>query len=288
MLKSKLILWLFSLKTSLCNCHTEVRKEGFNDTRPLYSITQTGQMAGPITESSGLARVAGKETFWTHNDGGSVPALYEVDLTGRLISSRELRGVQNVDWEDLAQDAAGNLHIGDFGNNGNDRRDLRIYRINLKNPAKSETIRFQYGDQTEFPPALPDRIYDCEAFFAFGDSLYLFSKNRGRDNQVRLYVLPNQAGTHILEAKASTRIKQQVTAADVAPDGKTFALLTYGKLLLYTIGNGEINFNQPLYCLKLARKQTEGLVFVNNTDLLVTNEQGEIHLIVRERGRRRE
>lgn len=284
MLKSKLILWLFSLKTSLCNCHTEVRSAGFTSARSLYSITKTGQMSGPITESSGLARVAGKETFWTHNDSGSEPALYEVDRAGHLISSRQLAGVQNVDWEDLAQDAAGNLHIGDFGNNGNDRRDLRIDRINLRDFSRTESIRFRYRDQKEFPPPRRERIYDCEAFFAFGDSLYLFSKNRGHDKQVRLYSLPNRAGTYTLEAKTTTRIEQQVTAADVAPDGKTFALLTYGKVLLYAVQNGQINFRHPRYCLKLARKQAEGLTFINNTDLLVTNEQGEIHLIVREQG----
>jgi len=283
MLKNKIVYWLFGLKTSLCNCYTEVAREGFQDARPLYEITQTGHLPPAVTESSGLARVEGKETFWTHNDGGGKPEIYEIDLAGNLKSSCELRGVQNVDWEDLATDGQGNLLIGDFGNNQNTRQNLRIYRINLHDLTKSELIQFRYGSQTQFPPRRQERIFDCEAFFAHGDSLYLFSKNRGGDNQVRMYSLPNQPGNYVLEPKTQTRIEQQVTAASVAPDGKTFALLTYGKLLFFEITNGQINFDTPLYCLKLARRQTEGLAFVNNTDVLVSNESGEVFLVVKNR-----
>jgi hypothetical protein len=289
MFKTKLLYWLFAVKTSLCNCSTEVNQEGFRDARSLYHVVEAGHLPAVVNESSGLSKVEGKETFWTHNDGGGKPEIYEVDLKGNLVSSCELRGIQNVDWEDLSRDSTGNLLIGDFGNNGNDRRDLRMYRINLQDPARSGLIQFRYGNQTEFPPARRrDRIFDCEAFFAHGDSLYLFSKNRGSDLRVRMYALPNQPGNYVLEPKTSTRIEQQVTAADVAPDGKTFALLTYGKVLFYAIENGRITFDHPLYCLKLARRQTEGLAFVNNTDLLISNEQGELFLVVKDREGRSE
>lgn len=289
MFKTKLFYWLFAVKTSLCNCYTEVNREGFQEGKSSYQIIDVGHLPPLVNESSGLSKVEGKETFWTHNDGGSKAEIYEVDLKGNLVSSCELRGIQNVDWEDLSRDSTGNLLIGDFGNNQNDRRDLRIYRINLQDPSKSGLIQFRYGQQTEFPPAQRrDRIFDCEAFFAHGDSLYLFSKNRGSDNDVRLYALPNKPGNYVLQPKAQTRIEQQVTAADVAPDGKTFALLTYGKVLFYGIEEGRINFDHPLYCLKVARKQTEGLAFVNNTDLLITNEQGEMFLVVKDRTLREE
>ncbi len=285
MLKTKILFWLFAVKTSLCNCRTEVSREGYQDARNLYQVTEAGRLPPAVNESSGLAKVEGKETFWTHNDGGGKAEIYEVDLNGKLVSSCELRGIQNVDWEDLSRDSTGNLLIGDFGNNQNDRRDLRIYRVNLQDPAKSGLIQFRYGQQSEFPPSRRrDRYFDCEAFFAFGDSLYLFSKNRGSDLQVRMYAMPNRPGNYVIEPKTSTRIEQQVTAADVAPDGKTFALLTYGKVLFYRIENGQVNFNHPLYCLKLAREQTEGLAFVNNTDLLISNEQGALFLVVKNRG----
>jgi hypothetical protein len=34
----------------------------------------------------------------------------------------------NIDWEDT-KDKNGNLYVGDFGNNDNERKDLCIYKI---------------------------------------------------------------------------------------------------------------------------------------------------------------
>ena len=55
---------------------------------------------------------------------------------------------------------------------------------------------------------------------------------------------------------------------------KTFALLTYGKVLLFETAGDNIDFSKPKGCFRFSRKQTEAVEFLNNTDMLITNEQG--------------
>ncbi len=96
---------------------------------------------------------------------------------------------------------------------------------------------------------------------------------------MKIYALPDRAGDYTVAPQDSIFIKTQVTAADISPDKKTFALLTYGKIFLFDVINEKIDFSHPKTCLKFARTQTEALVFVNNSDFLITNEQGKIYLV---------
>jgi hypothetical protein len=61
-----------------------------------------------------------------------------------------------------------------------------------------------------------------------------------------LYQLPAESGDHILAPVDSIHINTQVTSADISPDGKTFALLTYGKILLFGVDNNRINFEKAI------------------------------------------
>ena len=69
----------------------------------------------------------------------------------------------------------------------------------------------------------------------------------------------------------------------ISPDGKTLALLTYGKVLLFDIAQG-MNLQHPTQCLKIARAQTEAIVFVNNTDFVISNERkGELWKVTKKK-----
>lgn len=271
-------MWLFYLKTATCNCQSEINQSGFRKGKKFYKISQIGKMDRIVNESSGLAKLTGKQTFWSHNDSGGKAELYEVDSTGNYISTLNIPKARNIDWEDLASDRQGNIFIGDFGNNRNNRKDLTIYKLSEKEPEKVKTIQFSYEDQNAFPPPDKERNFDCEAMFYHQDSLYLFSKNRG-DKQVKLYVVPAAEGTYSARLKAKIYLKTMVTGADISPDEKKFAVLTYGKLFIFGINEGQINFSNPIFCLKTKRKQTEAIVFLDNDRLLLTNEQGSIYLI---------
>ncbi|WP_353722492.1 hypothetical protein [Dyadobacter sp. 676] len=259
-------LWL-AVKTVFCTCQPDHRTNDFKKVKAHYKISKIGKLPAVVSESSGLARGTQPGTFWTHNDSGSKPELYLFGPGGQLLDTKAVPGAKNTDWEDLTRDSLGNFYIGDFGNNGLHRNTLEVYRFD---PAgnRTELITFRYG---------PGQPSDCEAFFYHRGNLYLFSKNWGKNKWVKMYNLPAVKGDYTLAATDSIRIDAQVTSAAIAPDGKTFALLTYGKVLLFETNGDKVDFSRPKGCFRLSRKQTEAIEFLNNTDMLVTNEQGGIY-----------
>jgi hypothetical protein len=277
----KLVYIWFALKVALCSCHSDRRRNGFEKARSDYKVSKIGRLPAIANESSGLALNQKANTLWTHNDSGGKPELYEIDYTGKLISKLTVPQASNVDWEDLAQSPDGTLYIGDMGNNANDRRDLTVYTLTPSREVLAP-IRFSYADQLSFPPPADQNNFDCEAFFYYQEKLYLFSKNRSKkDRYVTMYALPAQPGDYVLTPRDSLYIDAQVTSADVNPSGTTFALLTYGKILLFDILDGQINFAHPTDCIKIGKMQEEAIIFLNNADLLITNEQRNMFLIKR-------
>ena len=282
MLKYKIYWLLYGFKMLFCNCSPEVKQHGFKRAKTHYQIQKVAQLPPVLNEASGLVLQSAKQTLLGLNDGGGRPTLYESDWQGRLLDSLELANATNVDWEDLTQDTSANLYVGDFGNNANKRKDLTIYKLNHSAEPLGrdvQAIRFRYATQGAFPPS--NLIYDCEAFFWYRDSLYLFSKNRGQDRAVRLYQLPAIPGNYVMQASDSLSISTQATGAAISPNGQRFALLTYGKVFVFGVTKGQINFRSPLFCIKMARKQTEAISFLNDDELLITNEQRDVYRLRR-------
>lgn len=93
-----------------------------------FLFTETTLLPTIIDESSGLETTSNGE-FWSFNDSNGAPALYQFDTTGTLNRVLNINNATNVDWEDMTKDGAGNLYVGDFGNNDNDRRNLVVYKI---------------------------------------------------------------------------------------------------------------------------------------------------------------
>ncbi|NUQ26142.1 MAG: hypothetical protein HUU34_19505 [Saprospiraceae bacterium] len=181
-----------------------------------------------LREVSGLY-YAGPDSLWWHNDGGDSPRLLLTDNGGKMKKEVMLPAAINEDWEDLTADKSGFLYIGDFGNNLNTRRDLRVYRFH---PATGmlDSIRYVYPDQREFPPPAARANFDVEAFFWHNDSLHLFTKNRlvKGDYYAKHYVLPATPGDYTVQLRDSIYLKKRVvTAAAISPDGNTVALLSY-------------------------------------------------------------
>ncbi|MCU0451044.1 MAG: hypothetical protein MUC97_14590 [Bernardetiaceae bacterium] len=260
--------------------------------RARYQVRALARLPARVRECSGLAVWRGPTgpdslSLIAHGDGGTGPLLYRVSLGGHPLDSLRLPA-PNVDWEDLAQDGRGHLYIGDFGNNGNARRQLTIYKalidsaFNLK---KLDTIRFRYPDQVAFPPPKNERNFDCEGLYWQAGHLHLVSKNRGR-GPAKHYRLPDQPGQYVAELLPSGwPVRGQVTAADLAPGGQRLALLTYGKIYVAEA----VATRQPpvaLGCREVARMgQAEALVFINETDFIFANEGGKL-FIAREKRRK--
>lgn len=271
MLKEKLIgIFLFAY-TLFCNCYTEPGRSPFEKGGRAYEVEAYARMPAELQESSGLTRgPAG--TFWLLRDGGNPPNLYRVAANGQLLETLKLN-LPNKDWESLARDEAGNLYIGDFGNNFNNRKDLRIFRLNMES-RQVDTISFYYPEQQSFPPqSRKERNYDAEAFVWHGDRLHIFTKSYG-DKMVRHYSLPDSAGAYAARLEGDRRLHGLVTAAALSPDFRELALLSYGKIYLFDVTKGIDFLKNPRLCINLAgRAQTEAVVYLNKNDLLIANEQ---------------
>ena len=267
---------LFSLKIATCNCHSEIQKSGFQKPKNQYEIIKMGRMPICINENSGLAKAWQEDYYWTMNDSGGNTELYMINTKGRVFDTLLVNDAQNIDWEDLAKDNKGNIYVGDFGNNSQSRKDLTIYKFRN---GKTEKITFHYADQDHFPAR--EKVFDCEAFFWYGGKLYLFSKDWSRNHQTQLYSLPDQAGNYALLPEQNLFLKSPVTSADVSPNGKEFALLSYGKIYIFEIVEEKIDFSKPKSCIKIGRNQMEAIVYINDTDFIMTNEQRKIFRVNR-------
>lgn len=285
-LRRSQLVFLALLVILLSNCEQKYPEFQYEDSQ--YTIKQIGKMPDVVNEGSGLV-FSKDSSLWTLNDGGGAAEIYKVSRSGQLLATLQLPGAKNNDWEELSADNRGNLYVGDIGNNLNWRHDLVIYRVDPAKSANLAKIQFRYADQQAFPPDTKERNFDCEAFFWYQDRLYLFSKNRGR-RLIKIYSLPATPGNYVATVVDSTYLSSpadanffdiQVTAASVSTDQKTFALLTYDGIFLFTIQNGRINFRYPQHYIKLNNKhvrQIEALSFMNQTDFLFTNEQQTIFL----------
>lgn len=271
----KILFWLFFAKIKMATCIPEVHKSGFKKSKNLFEIEKVGSLPPQINESSGLLKIHNSANFYTNNDGGGKTELFEIDSSGNLISTIPVPNSKNTDWEDLAQDRLGNIYVGDFGNNQNQRKDLKIYIFDPKNIDKQGEIEFSFADQTQFPPPKNEMNFDCEAMFWANDSLYLFSKNRGQKN-VKLYAMPSKPGKYNIMPKETIFLKANITSADINPSQSQFALLSYGKVFLFGVEQNQISFAKPLFCIKTPLRQSEAITYISYQKLLITNEQGEI------------
>ncbi len=241
-----------------------------------------------LREVSGLW-IAGSDQYWWLADSGNPPVLYLTGADGALRDSAVLP-LRNRDWEELTGDDKGNFYIGDFGNNSNARRDLRIY---IYRPgAVLDSILFTYPDQPDFPPASrTEWSFDCEAMVWWKDSLHLFSKDafvgKGR---CKHYVIPARPGTYTARLAEQMILKKSaVTGAALDASGQQLALVSYhfsklmGKYIwgrarvhLLTDFSGGMYFNGRIvhrkapYCL--LPMQFESIDFWNEKWLLVAAE----------------
>ncbi|MFN7116528.1 MAG: hypothetical protein ACK4TA_06980 [Saprospiraceae bacterium] len=180
-----------------------------------------------LREVSGLYYIT-PDSLWWHNDSGDQPRLLLTDVKGNM-KKEVLLAVQSKDWEDITFDNQGNIYIGDFGNNLNQRKDLKIYIYNV-NDGILDSIQFAYPDQQAFPPPPKQANYDMEGFFWYNDSLHLFSKNRllKGNYYTKHYILPARAGISTAILQDSILLKKRVvTAAAISPDNQRISLLTY-------------------------------------------------------------
>jgi hypothetical protein len=109
-----------------------------------------------LTEASGLVS---SRTYpgvlWSHNDGGSGAGVFGIGEDGGDLGFHPLADVGAVDVEDIAIAAGAtgdDLFVADIGDNGLERRSIRIYRFPEPAPGQPgpitgvEVLEFAYPD----------------------------------------------------------------------------------------------------------------------------------------------
>ncbi len=259
---------------------------------------------GPARENSGIvASRRHDDVFWMINDSGDEPRVYPVRADGTVHGASRsasgsgavagsyttpgilLGGAINVDWEDIALDAADRLLIPDFGNNSNDRRDLVIYVLDEPRPGAGRTTWrekwfFRYPQQADFPAREGDFNYDAEALFTVGTTAYILTKHRS-DTHTRLYRLddPQPYRVNELELLGRFDIGGRVTAADASADGLRLLVATYQALWLFE----RATLEEPFFDGRVSRlhfkaSQVEAACFVDASaeQVLLADEQDAV------------
>jgi hypothetical protein len=211
----------------------------------------------PLKESSGLAPSTVRPSIvWSHNDGGAGSFLFAIDAaSGNLEQTITLAGTLNLDWEDLfvvSDRKQPLLAVADVGDNEKRRKNCLIHlfeesagkdgKLSLK---KNRTIRFHYPEGKRF---------DCEAAAFDGRTGNAVVLTKAKSKTL-LFEVPLEAvdGEGLVVAKlagtltppaefpdktAMVNFKRGIfgtscTSADISPDGKTLAVLTYTDCFLY-------------------------------------------------------
>ena len=273
---------LFIISTLLfvsCNPKTENTQSQDNNLKVEFSLPKK------LKEVSGIALSQDQKTIWAIEDAGNKNVVYGLNRKGQLTTDVLVENAENNDWEDITKDAAGNIYIGDFGNNENDRQNLSILKLDLKSDSQKstkvvQTTKFHYEGQTEFPPKKSNLLYDCEAFVEKDGNFYLFTKNRskGFDGTFLVFQIPNKDGD--FEAKLVGKLKLEGGYTDAAITSATINSKNQIVLLNHKNINVLSGFSANDFSSAEIQKiplnhnsQKEAVVFVDDKTLLIADEK---------------
>jgi len=274
-MKSLARIFLIFLLQSICEAAVAHPNLPTVTLAPEYSV----QLPTELLETSGITHF--QQGLVTHNDN-SDEQLYVIDtLNGAILQTYALNGTSNFDWEEITQDSL-YLYIGDFGNNAGNRTELHILRIEksslIEGAPAIDTIAFAYEDQIDFTPSNQNTAFDCEAFIAGTDSLFLFTKNWNNLSTVCCSV-PKVPGNYLAQRKDSSAVNGLITGATYLPNKRLIILSGYSSLLqpfMYLLfgfeGTDFFSSFQQKINPSLNFHQIEGVSTTNGIDVYLTNE----------------
>lgn len=264
----------------------------------------------PLEEVSGIVKSRNRDNlYWVHNDSGHDARIFALNSEGNNVlptysrfsfygeekekSKKQWPGfkvlfTENVDWEDIAIDDK-YLYLADIGNNGNDRKDLGVYAVSEIDPTastQSASIKYipvRYPEQEHFPAK--KRYYDSESLFTSEGKLYFITKHRQNtlttqwEAGANLYRLDSQ---HTDKDNDLIMIDHHpditaATGADVSPNGKILAVISYSEIWLFEKpqkGDKWLSGDFRKFELDSEQaKQLEAVTWENDDTLLLVNEQ---------------
>lgn len=248
------------------------------------AVQKTYRLPKELKEISGWVFV-NDSTLIAHNDGGNDPKIFVLNLDGSIRHKITVTNAENTDWEDITTDHKGHLYLGDFGNNNNTRTNLRILKVSLKKvldnqDVEAKYIDFSYPEQTDFPPKLSEKYYDCEAMSYYNDSLYLFTKCRTEpfDGRCYVYTLPTKPGVYKAKKKYYMVLGKRDWFRDAATSAAIWKdklyLLTYNRIITHTFENGRAKYESHQTLLPITQK--EAIAIHSNGKIYVADERQKI------------
>jgi len=197
-----------------------------------------------IKEASGLAASRkNPSVLYVHNDSGDSPRVFAMNSMGGYLATYAFGGAKATDWEDIAVGpgpTAGEsyLYVGDIGDNGESRDDVRIYRVAEPKVDAGVMLATLTLDAVEtFTFVYPDGPHNAETLLVdplTGDVHIVVKDGGGTSPVFRAKAPLSSSGKTTLKQIASFAFGQDplpggksTTGGDISPDGSLVAVRTY-------------------------------------------------------------
>ena len=116
---------------------------------------ELNELSGLVSLDSGL---------WAHNDSGDEARVFRLDEAGATQAVVHLEGIDAFDWEDLsgAGPSAGELFVGDIGDNEAIRNEVTVLRFAVPDPAPVGEVTIPADEIQTITLRYPDGPRDAE------------------------------------------------------------------------------------------------------------------------------
>jgi hypothetical protein len=242
-----------------------------------------GPLPAAIDEASGLY-CSSIDTCWTHNDDTDGARIYALSGSGAFLEQRFISDAEQFDYESISG-GPGDWLIGDFGNNGNERTDLTIYRFTDPRTTEddilpSTSISFHMEDQTAFPPAPSQWNFDLEAMVHTESDILLFTRNRttpynGITKVYRLNTDEAEQTAMLIGSflTSGTNPSSAITGAALDTDEDRLALCSAEGLYVYdSFHVDETDFNDYEFIPFISSRSYEGIDWVDGCTVRLITE----------------
>lgn len=193
---------------------------------------ELNELSGLVSLDSGL---------WAHNDSGDTARVFRLDEAGVTQAIVTLEGVEAFDWEDMsgAGPSAGELFVGDIGDNAGARTEVQVHRFAVPDPAPTGEVTIPAADIQTITLTYPDGARDAEALLVdpVTRDLVIVHKRFGGASEVYSAAEADWSdGSATLERVGIVEVGDTpldaTTAGDVGYDGQVVALRTYASVLV--------------------------------------------------------
>jgi hypothetical protein len=241
------------------------------------------RLADPeLNELSGL--VALDSGLWAHNDSGDEARVFRLDEAGATQAVVHLEGVEAFDWEDMsgAGPSAGELFVGDIGDNAGTRTEVTVLRFAVPDPAPAGEATIPAEEIQSITLRYPDGARDAETLLVdpVTRDMVIVHKRFGGASEVYQATADDWAdGDAELERIGIVEVGDTpldaTTAGDVGADGQVVALRTYAAVLVFprdadqTLAEALVD-NEPCDAPTRLEVQGEALAFTDEGYLTVS------------------